>query len=260
MNSPTRQIYVLIHGLTPIAMRSTMAGYALSLQKQGVPAEDIIMVGYTARGRTLKNVTGRAFTELALKLRRAGVNVLKDDYAINIIAHSMGGLVARGLYRNYGGKIKSCIMLGTPNTGIDWVHEVPGGRKLSRLLFGNGIVASAEVGEKYLKTLPNMMHTDVTVIIGTKQHTWWNPLSWVGSAFLSDGHDGFVPCRTTILEGATLVPVHIDHLAMVTNRDFVNTIAERSMEKANEYNTNGSSSGTYGSNILRDLLSPSELH
>lgn len=219
-------IYVLIHGLTPVTMKATMAGYVYALIEQGVEAENIINLGYTARGKGLPQVASEVYDELNRQLERK-LNCLIEDtdkYEIRVIAHSLGGLITRYLGQ-YGLPFTRVIMLGTPNSGVTWVDDIPGGRKLGRILFGPDIVESIESTQKFIQDLPNGVgKAKIVAITGTKQITWWNPLSWMCAVFLKGNHDGFVPAKAVRLQGALHRTAHVDHLEMVTNYSFIKKI------------------------------------
>lgn len=51
-------------------------------------------------------------------LREGGIQ------SVNIVAHSMGGLVSREYIRRHPGKVKTLVMLGTPNHGSEMATEV----------------------------------------------------------------------------------------------------------------------------------------
>ena len=225
----TREMYILIHGLTPFTMSTTMIKYELALQARGVPLTDIIRVGYTARGHT--------FPEIAEKYHQKLLNALYDvsdfgdtNIRLNFICHSLGGLMARySIPKLPGFDIGKIIMLGTPNQGVDWVDQVPQGKKLGRLLFGPNIIDSLMDLTYFQIDLPRLRMYDVTCIAGTKQHTTWNPLSWMASSFLDEEHDGFVPTRAVEgVGGYCIKPLkrHVDHLGMILDGGFIKEVVD----------------------------------
>ena len=208
-------------------MSTTMIKYELALQARGVPLTDIIRVGYTARGHTFPEIAEKYHQKL-LDALYAVSDFGDTNIRLNFICHSLGGLMARySVPKMPGFDIGKIIMLGTPNQGVDWVDQVPKGKKLSRLLFGPNIIDSLtnlpyfQMGQIGLSKL---RMNDVVCIAGTKQHTTWNPLSWMASFFLDEEHDGFVPTRAVCGVGGwhtSPLKRHVDHLGMVVDSDFI---------------------------------------
>ena len=129
--------------------------------------------------------------------------------------------------RMLGFDIGKIIMLGTPNQGVNWVDSIPQGKKLSRLLFGPNIVGSLTDLSYFQIDLPRLIMYDVVCIAGTKQHTAWNPLSWMASSFLNEEHDGFVPTRAVCGVGpfhSRPLKRHVDHLGMVVDNSFIDEV------------------------------------
>ena len=64
---------------------------------------------------------------------------LGHDKTLHIIAHSMGGLVARWFVEQEGGNemVQHLMMLGTPNAGSPWPHVQAGLTTLASLIINN---------------------------------------------------------------------------------------------------------------------------
>ncbi len=104
MNKIKEQV-VLIHGLGRSA--SSMNKIKRALTEQGY---HILSVGYSS---SLKNF--ELILEQCLSQITPWINTIKP---VHFIGHSFGGIIIRGiLAKQYNWKIKSCIMLGTPNKG-----------------------------------------------------------------------------------------------------------------------------------------------
>ena len=80
--------------------------------------------------------TGQSIEGLSLILRN-DIQIEKNDYAksniklakVDIVGHSMGGLIARYYTHNlstYAGDVRKLIMVGTPNHGVSWTKKVLG--------------------------------------------------------------------------------------------------------------------------------------
>jgi pimeloyl-ACP methyl ester carboxylesterase len=107
---PARRMIVLVHGLD--CNRSNWAPMADMLTREGY---QIAYFTYPSDGPI----------ETSVNMLAKEVNTLHHDYPkmpLSIIAHSMGGLVARAYIEgpDYSANIDHLIMLGTPNQGSRW--------------------------------------------------------------------------------------------------------------------------------------------
>lgn len=107
-NAAEREIVVLLHGFAGAAILNRPL--TRMLRRSGYRAVEL---GYDSWGRSLAQIRDR------LAPRLAQLDALGAD-ALHIVAHSMGGLVARALIhaeRPHG--LGRVVMLGTPNSGSE---------------------------------------------------------------------------------------------------------------------------------------------
>jgi len=122
-----KKIALFVHGI--IAETSTMVP-ALQVAKlpDGKPLSglyDLILTyDYENLGTTIEE-NGRLLGE---RLKAAGLGS-GHDKALDVVAHSMGGLVSRWFIEQAGGEkvVRRLIMLGTPNAGSPWPSAVDWG-------------------------------------------------------------------------------------------------------------------------------------
>ena len=93
--------------------------------------------------------------QLGRKLAR---EVAKEPRSVSIVAHSMGGLVARAALRQGMSKVDKFIMLGTPNHGsLDPVVALRGHNGLARIMAGADVIHdSEELASKVFSTFPGL--------------------------------------------------------------------------------------------------------
>jgi pimeloyl-ACP methyl ester carboxylesterase len=108
-----KNILLVLHGLGGDAKTMT-ENIVANLPRSKTEAYDLILA-YDYESLS----TGLDDTARTLKAELTGINIGKDGRKITIIAHSLGGLVARWLIEKEGGKayVSHCILVGTPNNG-----------------------------------------------------------------------------------------------------------------------------------------------
>lgn len=201
---------ILIHGLSgfPATMkliqrRFTKAGYSVS------------NLGYNARGKT--------FQQVAQEVSDKVDSICREGDTVNFVCHSMGGLIARYCIKNNTHPHKrkwwlhKIVTIGSPHEGAHWVSDIPFGHKIGRVLFGDKIVESLEDEDYFKDALPQLSSYKVMTIEGTKEFSFWNPLSWVITICVGGPHDGFVPGKGVHLKGSKRLIVKGDHLGMIAN-------------------------------------------
>lgn len=228
-------LYVLIHGLTPLAMPSTMAGFIMELLSKGVEGKHILSLSYNPRNKVLAQVVRDVDKQLQEKIE--ALNLQVGDVELRIVGHSLGGILARCLDRGSPYDITRIWQIASPNKGAYWIDEVPMGYKLARMLFGDNIAESLRPErmiylmqhyrpEDYIQAkaanLP-ICH-DINNLVTGKQFTIWNPMSWLLSASLDEGHDGFVPVGSMHDTGIKVAYSHSDHLGVIANPEVIKYI------------------------------------
>jgi len=107
---PSKRLVVLIHGLD--CNRSNWGGMSELLGSQGY---SVATFTYPSDGPIVESVD-------LLNTDMAALHEAFPQLRISIIAHSLGGLVARGYVEGekYAGNVDHLILLGTPNQGSSW--------------------------------------------------------------------------------------------------------------------------------------------
>jgi len=128
--SPERRTLILVHGLG--ANRSSFAPLQIYLRLAGF--KDQLVFGYRSRG---------SIESLALQLKRA-IDTRVKGGRIDMITHSMGGLVSRFYLQHLGGarRVDRLITLGTPHHGTHAATWVP-----------SALVRQLEPGSPFLRHL-----------------------------------------------------------------------------------------------------------
>lgn len=143
---PSQRTLVFVHGLA--ANRSSFLPLQTVLRLAGHRRQ--IAVSYRSRG---------SIEALALRLKRE-LDQRVEGGRIDLIAHSMGGLVARFYVQQLGGerRVDRLITLGTPHQGTHAASFVPS--PLVRQLLPDGPFI------RHLNALPAPVRTRLTSIVG----------------------------------------------------------------------------------------------
>ncbi len=198
----------------------------------GVPAKDILSVSYNARGKSFLDVCEQVDHQVDERMDALDLNYVDVEFAG--IGHSLGGLILRNLDLSLFYKFQQIVQLGSPNEGVNWVDDLPLGRKAAALMFGSTIIESLESPclqthlQEYDKgkaaACPNM-----TTMYTTKQFSFWNPLSWYANLGLTGPHDGFVPVASMYLAGAEGVQTYCDHLGVIADLETIQFTCKKVM-------------------------------
>jgi pimeloyl-ACP methyl ester carboxylesterase len=113
-----KRIVLFLHGI--IGDTSEMALYASELPSHVNHSQSELLV-LTFDYESLSTKIERTAQDLKQKLREVGLGA-NHGKTLHIVAHSMGGLVARWFIEKEGGNqvVQRLIMLGTPNGGSPW--------------------------------------------------------------------------------------------------------------------------------------------
>lgn len=182
-NKPAPTV-VIIHGIWMPAV--VMWPLAIQLKRLG---QRPVLFGYPTLTRTL--------TDSALRLNRF-IESLEVEH-VHLVAHSLGGLLVRALYRFYPdqppGRI---VMLGTPATGSIVAERLSHWGMPGRALVGRGLRQYLAEGQGW-----PVINRDIGVIAGSRAF---------GIGGLLGGLSG--PGDGTVLIKETRCPDMTDHLVL----------------------------------------------
>lgn len=118
-----KDLVVLLHGIT-------RSNFDMMLLEKRIKDEgfDTLNIKYPSTKRDLDALTDYVYAKIAADKRYA------EAPNVNIIAHSMGGLIARHLiYKYRPGNLGKVVMLGTPNNGSEMANFMSDNRLLSKV-------------------------------------------------------------------------------------------------------------------------------
>lgn len=188
--SPPPAIVVLLHGFAGFAFMNRPLTNAL--RRAGYrPVE----MGYDSWGHSLDRIC----EDLAPEFAR-----LDGDAQLHIVAHSMGGLVARALiHRHRPARLSRVVMLGTPNGGSE-VADLFERTPWLRPILGRAAPALVTQRPAAIEALfGRCVDYDLGIIAGSR------PFVPIGAArVLPSPNDGKVSVASTHLPGAT------DHITL----------------------------------------------
>jgi len=151
-----RQIVILLHGFAGAAILNRPL--ARMLRRAGYRAVEL---GYDSWGRSLRQIRD------GLAPRLAQLDSLRPD-ALHIVAHSMGGLVARSLIHAERPKtLGRVVMLGTPNGGSE-IADFLDRQAMLRPLLGRAGPALVTHRPADIETLLGEIDYPVGVIAGNR--------------------------------------------------------------------------------------------
>ncbi|HEY9376238.1 MAG TPA: alpha/beta fold hydrolase [Jiangellaceae bacterium] len=108
---------VMVHGIAD--NRTTFTVMRRALRRRGF--ERVVSVDYGWLATDLRTLAARLGAEVGRVCNRTGYE------RVNVVAHSMGGLVARYYVQRLGGhaKVRTLVTLGTPHAGTRWAAGLP---------------------------------------------------------------------------------------------------------------------------------------
>ena len=108
---------VLVHGI--VDNHSTFTVLRRALRRRGF--ERVVSVDYGWLATDLQTLAARLSAEVARVCIQAGYE------QVNVVAHSMGGLVARYYVQRLGGdaRVHTLVTMGTPHAGTRWADGLP---------------------------------------------------------------------------------------------------------------------------------------
>lgn len=182
--SPTPAIVILLHGFAGFAFMNRPLTHAL--RRAGYrPVE----MGYDSWGHSLDRICD----DLAPQFAR-----LDESAQLHIVAHSMGGLVARALiHRHRPARLGRVVMLGTPNGGSE-VADLFERTPWLRPILGQAAPALVTQRPAAIEALfDRRVDYDLGIVAGSR------PLMTIGTTrFLPSPNDGKVSVASTRLPGA----------------------------------------------------------
>jgi pimeloyl-ACP methyl ester carboxylesterase len=155
--------------------------------------------------------TLESYQGIVTRVRRRLETVARSGDPYAIVAHSLGGLIARSALGNWAGRLplpRHIVMLGTPNRlpllarrfHRWWPYRVV-----------NGQCGQLIAQPDFFAGLPRP-NVPTTVIAGTK--SWPRAVSLFGGA----ANDGVVAVDEARLEAAALIELRASHTFMMNNR------------------------------------------
>jgi hypothetical protein len=207
---------IITHGIVRDA--SHMKAMAEYFEQRG---HIVFNISYTWRTEVFQNIIDEMASKITAALATLSTSELAEDY--DIIAHSMGGLVVRGLIAQR--KIpqpKNVILLGTPNKGseaIDKFTKVP----ILYMIYGP-LARDLSTGKNAIwQTFPESLPDDIAVatVAGNKSE------SMITKWLLPRPNDGKVTVESSRLKDETdhiLLPIFHDE--MYLSAKFFNVCAD----------------------------------
>ena len=194
MSNLIKEYVILLHGLARSA--HSMEKMAQRLREQGY---QVLNIDYPSRSYPIEQLAEQTISEALAQC---------EDYPINFVTHSMGGILVRQFLNNHPIKLLNrVVMLGPPNQGseiVDKLIKAPGFR------FING-EAGIQLGTGEL-SVPNKLgkaNFDLGIVAGTQS------VNVLLSSLIPDLDDGKVSVTSTKLEGMK------DHIEMPTTHTFM---------------------------------------
>lgn len=174
---------IVLHGIT----KTNRIMYLLSKRIANAGFE-VYNITYPYKSHTIQEIADF----LNDKLIELGVD--KKD-RINIVGHSMGGLVARAYINRYKPQnLHRVVMIATPNHGSELADAMKNWW-IYRLKFGNKSGQQLSTDQRELSDDLGKVNYDLGIVAGV---TWVNP---VFSAILPGDDDGLVSVESTKLDG-----------------------------------------------------------
>ena len=196
---------VLLHGIARTS--ASMRPMQRALEAAGYP---VLNLDYRSRHLTLEALAEAIHPPVA---RFAAAT----PGALHIVAHSMGGLLARAyLARHRPARHGRVVMLGTPNRGSEIADRLRGW-PLYRLVFGPAGQQLLTIQNAALRDVLGAVAYDLGVLAGDR------PLVPLASALLLPGpNDGKVTVASTRLAGmADHRVVHTSHARLASHPEAV---------------------------------------
>lgn len=247
---------VLIHGLANIHRWSN--SFLETCLKIWGSGHVFVVYSGAATGVDIKNINEKTLIVGGGDGNKAGIDsidnqvaniteviqTLEDGYGLqapfSIIAHSMGGLVARQYIYKNPGKVAGLVTLGTPHQGsplaesFQWVGLFLNAAEAIKDLKPENV---ARFNVKYpAETTPMTYNKKIYVIRGVPEGT--DCFGWAGELFLgwqilstvyNTENDGLVPYNSAMIKGA-------EHIADFPHHDHYDLIRQPEVaEKAAEY-------------------------
>lgn len=197
------EVTLLIHGI--LRHSRSLGKLATAVDEAGLQAEPF---DYPSTKATLEQAVGY----LDSTLKNFGPEVTK----INVIVHSMGGLLVRAYLRdvgeNYDRRLNRFVMLGTPNNGAKMATLLRNFGAF-QMVFGPAGQQLVDAEDGVAATLPTPPFEFAVIAGSGVTDRGWNPL-------IPGDDDGTVTVESTRLPGATDFQTYVTtHALMLYRRD-----------------------------------------
>jgi pimeloyl-ACP methyl ester carboxylesterase len=208
----SRESVFLLHGLARTAR--SMKPMAEALDRDGYRA---INVGYPSRAHRLD--------ELARMVAARFRETVQQSTVTHLVAHSMGGLIARLLLKAHGGAgVGRAVFTGTPNRGSEVAARfLKGGPFL--WLYGP---AGRQLDLESISALdPGVPPCPFGVIAGTRRFHPLNVSGYLAWTVFGSGteNDGSVSVQSTRLEGMTdFTTVDVNHVMLPRHPEVIRLV------------------------------------
>lgn len=145
----------LLHDVTPFRARARGETPVLLVHGWGANSSCFLAIQAWLKLRGYRNVYAISYTPPVIRAEKLARQVARDiDRAlaatgatrVDIVAHSMGGLLTRYAIRNLGmdGKIGTVVTLGSPHRGSKIAGIVPGGGNVPQMRYESEFVRKLE--------------------------------------------------------------------------------------------------------------------
>ena len=154
----------------------------------------------------------RKFTipEIASQLQDYIILNNLNNYEVNFVTHSMGGIVLRYYAKNYNLNIGNVVMLAPPNNGSEVVDKLKN-FYFYKMVFGPAAYSLGTSNDDLVTNLGSV-NFNLGVMIGNISY---DPLS---SIFLPEGNDGKVSIESSKIEGMKEhFVVNSSHITIIFN-------------------------------------------
>lgn len=214
--------------------------YALLESAMSTKKEHVLLLhGYTGHGVTMKFIENyfkensdyivhtvsylsvfRSPDEILKSLSNHLNKKFKKDDVVNIVGHSLGGILARclacGDYVKF--KIKRVVTIGSPHRGTSLATNLLEIGMIRNLV---PMATALAEGSSFIKSLPKIT-VEMGSIAGKKKSDFPNGLTLLTSMIIGDRtiHDGLVDLNSTYVPGLKDYAVFdVDHISMLVSSD-----------------------------------------
>jgi pimeloyl-ACP methyl ester carboxylesterase len=208
----SRESVFLLHGLARTAR--SMKPMAAALDREGFR---VINVDYPSRAHRLDELTAMVTPQF--------IKTIEQSTVTHLVAHSMGGLIARLLLKAHGGAgIGRAVFTGAPNRGSEVAARYLKGGPFS-WFYGP---AGRQLGPESISALdPGVPPCPFGVIAGTRRFHPLNFSGYLAWTVFGSGtdNDGSVSVESTRLDGMTdFATVDVNHVVLPRHPEVIRLV------------------------------------